>query len=47
LQLFAHPEDSEWFSTIFVVIFEVNIVAEQNQAFFTAPPAPPLLWRHC
>jgi len=32
LQLFAHPENSEWFSIIFVIIFEVNIVAEQKQA---------------
>jgi len=32
LQLFVHPEDSEWFSIIFVIIFEVNIVAEQKQA---------------
>jgi len=32
LQLFAHPEESEWFSKIFVIIFEVNIVAEQKQA---------------
>jgi len=32
LQLFAHPEDSEWFSIIFVIIFEVNTVAEQKQA---------------
>jgi len=31
LQLFMHPENSQWFSTIFV-IFEVNIVAEQKQA---------------
>jgi len=32
LQLFAHGENSEWFSIIFVIIFEVNIVAEQKQA---------------
>ena len=31
LQLFAHPEISEWFYTI-PGIFEVNIVAEQKQA---------------
>ena len=28
LQLFAHPENSEWFSIISVNIFEVSIVAE-------------------
>jgi len=28
LQLFKHPENSEWFSIISVVIFEVNIVDE-------------------
>jgi len=27
LQLFAHPESSQWFSTISVIIFEVDIVA--------------------
>jgi len=32
LQLFAHPETSECFSVISVIIFEVNIVAEQKQA---------------
>jgi len=32
LQLFVHPENSEWFSIIFVIIFKVNIVAEQKQA---------------
>jgi len=32
LQLFAHPERSEWFSIIYDIIFEVNIVAEQKQA---------------
>jgi len=32
LQLFAHPEDSKWFSIIFFIIFEINIVAEQKQA---------------
>ena len=31
LQLFGHPENSEWFSIISVVIFEVNIVDEQKQ----------------
>jgi len=29
LQLFAHPENSEYFSIISGIIFEVNIVAEQ------------------
>ena len=33
LQLFAHPEDSKWFSIIYVVTFEVNVVAEQKQAY--------------
>ena len=28
LHLFAHPENSEWFSITFVLIFEVNIVAK-------------------
>jgi len=32
LKLCAHPENSEWFSVISVIIFEVNIVAEQKQA---------------
>jgi len=31
LQLFGHPEISEWFSIISVIIFEVNIVGEQTQ----------------
>ena len=31
LQLFEHPENSEWFSIISIIIFEVNIVAEQKQ----------------
>jgi len=31
LQLSAHPETSERFFIIFVIIFEVNIVAEQKQ----------------
>jgi len=25
LQLFAHPENSEWFSIIYVIVFEVNM----------------------
>jgi len=32
LQLFAHPENSGWFSGIFVIIFEVNIAPGQKQA---------------
>jgi len=31
LQLFWHPENSEWFSISPVIIFEVNIVGEQKQ----------------
>jgi len=31
LQLFAHPETSEWFSIIYVFIFEANIFAEQKE----------------
>jgi len=30
LLLFRHPENSEWFSKISVIIFEVNIVDEQK-----------------
>ena len=30
-QLFTHSQDSEWFSTIFVIIFEDNIVTEQRK----------------
>jgi len=33
-QLFAYPENSEWFSIISVIIFEVNIVAEQKHYRF-------------
>jgi len=33
LQLFGHPENSEWFSVI-SVIFEVNIVDEQKKTEF-------------
>ena len=32
LQLFAHPQNLEWFSIISVIIFEVNIVAEHVNA---------------
>jgi len=31
LQLFTHSQDSEWFSTIFVITFEDNTVAEQRK----------------
>jgi len=34
LQLFAHQENSEWFSIISAIIFEVNIVAEQKQKYW-------------
>jgi len=34
LQLFTHPQHSEWFSTLSVIIFEVNIVAEQKQTYW-------------
>jgi len=30
----VQQEDSEWFSIISVVIFEVSIVAEQNQTYW-------------
>ena len=33
LQLFGHPENSEWFSILYVAIFEVNIVDEQKQTW--------------
>jgi len=32
LELFAHPENTECFSIISVITFEVNIVAEQKKA---------------
>jgi len=32
LQLFAHTCNSEWFSTITVIIFQVNIAAEHVNA---------------
>jgi len=31
LQLLARPENSEWLSAIYVIIFEVNIFDEQKQ----------------
>jgi len=34
LQLLTHPQHSEWFSTLSVIIFEVNIVAEQKQTYW-------------
>jgi len=34
LQLFAHPEYSQWFSIIPVIVFEVNIVAQEKQAYW-------------
>jgi len=33
LQLFKHPQHSEWFSTLSVVIFEVNILRNRNKHF--------------
>jgi len=36
LQLFAHPENSECFSVISVIIFEVNIAAEQTRIIGTS-----------
>jgi len=34
MQLFTHPLHSEWFSALSVIIFEVNIVAEQKQTYW-------------
>jgi len=34
LQLFAQQENSEWFSVIYVIIFEVTIIAEQKQTYW-------------
>jgi len=34
LQLFAHPQNSECFFYNILINFEVNIVAEQKQAYF-------------
>jgi len=34
LQLFRHPDNSEWFSIIYVIIFDVNMVDEQKQTKF-------------
>jgi len=33
LQQFAHPGNSEWFSIFSGILFEVNIVSEQKQAY--------------
>jgi len=32
LQLLEHPSNSEWFSIISPILFEVNVVALQKQA---------------
>jgi len=32
LQLFARTQNSEWFSIIYIIIFEANIVAEHVNA---------------
>jgi len=32
LQLFVHPQNSQWFSLRYAIIFEVNVVAMQKQA---------------
>jgi len=34
LQLFAQQENSEWFSIISAIVFEVNIVAERKQKYW-------------
>jgi len=34
LQLFEYPESSESFSIISALLFEINIVAEQRQAYW-------------
>jgi len=34
LQLFTQQKNSEWFSIISVIIFEVNIVTEQKQKYW-------------
>ena len=51
LQLFVHPQNSEWFSIISAIIFEVNVVAAQKQAslvticlFFTSFHCPQLFY---
>jgi len=32
LQLFVHPQNSQWFSTSSAIIFEVNAINAQKQA---------------
>jgi len=34
LQLFVQQENSEWFSIISAIVFEVNIVAERKQKYW-------------
>jgi len=34
LQLFAHPENSEWFSVISIAMFDVKIVAEEKRPYW-------------
>jgi len=34
LQPLAHPEIPDWFSLISVIISEINVVAEQKQAYW-------------
>jgi len=34
LQLFTQQKNSEWFSIISIIIFEVNIVTEQKQKYW-------------
>jgi len=34
LQPFAHPENSDWFSIISVIISEVSAAAEQKKAYW-------------
>ena len=33
LQLYVHPETSEWYSINSVILFEVNIIVEQKQVY--------------
>jgi len=33
VQLFAHPQNSEWFSIISAINFEVSIATEQKRCF--------------
>jgi len=34
LQLFAHPETSEWFSIIFVISFESTLLLNRNKRYW-------------